>query len=67
MADLNGYSYGASFDLAVGESVTFTYSTNPTVDVTDVVTATGQDSLNGTVNPDPLRSLRLSRQRFRIH
>jgi uncharacterized repeat protein (TIGR01451 family) len=50
MTDLNGYPYGASFDLAVGESVTFTYSTNPTVDVTDVVTATGQDSLNGTVS-----------------
>ncbi|MCP4540225.1 MAG: Cys-Gln thioester bond-forming surface protein [Chloroflexi bacterium] len=57
MADLNGHPYGASFDLAVGKSVTFTYTTNPTVDVTDVVTATGKDSLNGTVTDNDSASV----------
>ena len=50
MSDLNGHAYGPSFDLAAGESVTFTYSTYPVVNVSDETTATGRDSLGGTVS-----------------
>ncbi len=49
LVDDNGYSYPI-FDLAVGESRTFNYTTNPTADVTNVVDATGTDSLGGAVS-----------------
>ncbi|HNT77960.1 MAG TPA: Ig-like domain-containing protein, partial [Anaerolineae bacterium] len=49
LTDSNGHNYGASFALAVGESRTFQYPSNPMVDILNTVTATGKDSLNGTV------------------
>jgi predicted secreted protein len=50
LTDSNGHTYGAAFDLTVGESLTFSYTSNPTATVTNTVTATGTDSLGGVVS-----------------
>jgi len=48
--DSEGHDYGPSFDLGAGESVTFTYTTAPTADVTRNASATGYDALEQEVN-----------------
>jgi uncharacterized repeat protein (TIGR01451 family) len=59
LSDDNGHDYGAAFDLAIGESRTFTYTTSPGANVTNLVTGVGYDSLDRPVSDSATASVKV--------
>jgi hypothetical protein len=51
VTDTNLHAFGAKFDLAVGASKTFNYTTTITTTTTNTATAVGKDEIGGTVGP----------------